>query len=55
MPAKNSVARTVRGKILEQMPLAGPVLDVVMPKKATLHIIKWCDNACIACHVSFLV
>jgi hypothetical protein len=39
--AKNSVVRGIRNAALEQMPALASIIDVVMPKKANVYIVKW--------------
>lgn len=39
--AKNSVTRTIRAKLIEQMPNIEIILDTIMPKKSQVYILKW--------------
>ena len=39
---KSSVQKSVRHKLLEQMPHIETFLDDILPKKEALRIAKWC-------------
>eukprot|EP00039_Didymoeca_costata_P015959 m.278626 g.278626 ORF g.278626 m.278626 type:complete len:186 (+) comp16316_c1_seq6:195-752(+) len=41
---KSSVARGIKGKIMEQMPESEPIMDVIMPKKSPFYEIKCKDH-----------
>ena len=39
---KNSTARGIRTKVVEEMPNLEGIIDVIMPKKSPVYVIKWC-------------
>ena len=38
---KSSGIRGIKAKIVEQMPAIEPIINVLIPKKAPLHMVKW--------------